>query len=740
MESDEDNYDSQRSQRSDSEAFEPTLTESEQLKSKEHFDRQVQIKNKVPDGIRLFLELSDKTEEARENYSELDQCTYQNKSLGSSGQEPMTCVCEEDWYDGVNHACDDDDCINRGTKVECISGEGSCGVGCVNQRLQRKQYAQVTVIQTEMKGYGLRADSMLEPDTLVYEYIGEVIDEKTFKTRMIEYDRLKLRHFYFMMLQKGEFIDATRKGSLGRFCNHSCNPNCYVEKWVVGDKLKMGIFAKRRILQGEELTFNYNVDRYGANAQPCHCGERNCIGFIGGKTQTDAASLLPQLISQALGSSVEDEQEFLKLMKEKGQKLVKTTDINVDFVKGLVMQGIVATEVHQVMGALLQVEDKTVCDKLIERLELSSDAIHSKAKYSHGFQAFGRIFKFTYDKSDKNWFQVQESMILRLLSIMKKWVVSKDYLNKVHITPIIEKLIETTDSKEVKKRCEELLKEWSTFKNHVKISKSNTKRKKFYLDDRRRERAQETSRSGSPEKDQQQQQFTIQKTWRKRYWKQGWYATSDPNGAVYYYNADTKETAWNEPLENNGKPKRNGFDRGREVAAKRQKAQEERSKYLEKVKEQDELNQIIEDAKKLEEDKQKKLEHEQRLLEEKARKREEYRLKKSKQSQVYDETEFKKRWSHYFAKEVPNMLKKYVDEIGKDNVRECGRDITHILVDKEYKKDVSRKPAEKMDVEKRKKVKMFTESYMEKFLEKYRSKHHKRTLDDDDGSRKKPHT
>ena len=71
----------------------------------------------------------------------------------------------------------------------------------------------------------------------------------------------------------------------------------------------MGIFANRSIKKNEELTFNYNVDRYGYvlpidfetftfsvllfshDAQPCYCGEEKCVGFIGGKTQTDIAAM-----------------------------------------------------------------------------------------------------------------------------------------------------------------------------------------------------------------------------------------------------------------------------------------------------------------------------------------------------------------------------------------------------------------------------------------------------------------
>ena len=165
-------------------------------------------------------------------------------------------------------------------------------------------------------------------DTFIYEYVGDVVSHPTFVKRMRQYAEEGIRHFYFMMLQKDEvrshslllhhqtavnvvtyqYIDATKRGGIGRFANHSCNPNCYVAKWTVGKHVRMGIFANRNIKKDEELTFNYNVDRYGCvfissfedlssdylcrhEAQPCYCGEAKCVGFIGGKTQTDLAAM-----------------------------------------------------------------------------------------------------------------------------------------------------------------------------------------------------------------------------------------------------------------------------------------------------------------------------------------------------------------------------------------------------------------------------------------------------------------
>ncbi|CAE7189615.1 unnamed protein product [Rhizoctonia solani] len=132
-----------------------------------------------------------------------------------------------------------------------------------------------------------RSRNAEEGDDFVYEYVGDVVNEAVLRKRMREYADEGIQHFYFMMLQREQYIDATKRGGKGRFANHSCNPNCYVAKWVVGKRIRMGVFAKRDIEENEELTFNYNVDRYGHDPQKCYCGESNCAGFLGGKTQTD---------------------------------------------------------------------------------------------------------------------------------------------------------------------------------------------------------------------------------------------------------------------------------------------------------------------------------------------------------------------------------------------------------------------------------------------------------------------
>lgn len=57
---------------------------------------------------------------------------------------------------------------------------------------------------TEKKGYGLRASKALPAETFVFEYLGEVVEEKEMSRRMQQYKDEGIRHFYFMMLQREE--------------------------------------------------------------------------------------------------------------------------------------------------------------------------------------------------------------------------------------------------------------------------------------------------------------------------------------------------------------------------------------------------------------------------------------------------------------------------------------------------------------------------------------------------------
>jgi len=51
--------------------------------------------------------------------------------------------------------------------------------------------------------------------------------------RMHQMESERDERFYFLSLEADLVIDARRKGNIGRFINHSCDPNCHTEKWFV---------------------------------------------------------------------------------------------------------------------------------------------------------------------------------------------------------------------------------------------------------------------------------------------------------------------------------------------------------------------------------------------------------------------------------------------------------------------------------------------------------------------------
>jgi len=207
-------------------------------------------------------------------------------------REVMECECTTSEYDrsrGIK-ACGHE-CLNRMLLIEC-SSICPCGQWCTNRRFQRRSYAnhKLALFKTEMKGYGLRTISTIRKGRFLVEYIGEVIDMDELARRNKKYKRDGNIHQYVMSLIHGTVIDSTIKGNWARFINHSCEPNCVAEKWLVNGEYRMGIFAKRDLDINEEITIDYRFETFGsvdlAN-EKCHCGAPTCRGTISIKSNNN---------------------------------------------------------------------------------------------------------------------------------------------------------------------------------------------------------------------------------------------------------------------------------------------------------------------------------------------------------------------------------------------------------------------------------------------------------------------
>lgn len=95
------------------------------------------------------------------------------------------------------------------------------------------------------------------------EYVGEVVSKREMARRSESYAAAGQRHFYFMTLKPDRIIDATRRGNISRFMNHSCAPNCETQKWIVDGRIRIGLVTLKGVKAGSELSFDYKFVRYG---------------------------------------------------------------------------------------------------------------------------------------------------------------------------------------------------------------------------------------------------------------------------------------------------------------------------------------------------------------------------------------------------------------------------------------------------------------------------------------------
>lgn len=252
---------------------------------------------------------------------------YKKSSLAAHS----LCICQppEDGELGC-----DENCLNRLMHYEC--NENNCmlnGSGCSNRPFAQLAARMkkggpydigVEVIGTNNRGFGVRACRTFAPGEIIMEYTGEIITEYESERRMIE-EYSKSNNYYLMQFDKGLVIDGT-KGSMGRFVNHSCAPNCEVRMMRgADDKAHMGIFAgDEGVMTGEELTYDYNFDNFGSSKQQCHCGSATCRGFLSKRLnaveqrQKDKEELERQ--RKAAEEAMKNAEAAVQAKKEKSEK------------------------------------------------------------------------------------------------------------------------------------------------------------------------------------------------------------------------------------------------------------------------------------------------------------------------------------------------------------------------------------------------------------------------------------
>ncbi|KAB5563293.1 SET1-like protein [Coniochaeta sp. 2T2.1] len=149
-----------------------------------------------------------------------------------------------------------------------------------NQLKKRKK--PVKFARSAIHNWGLYAMENINKDDMIIEYVGEEVRQQIAELRERRYLKSGIGSSYLFRIDDNTVIDATKKGGIARFINHSCMPNCTAKIIKVEGSKRIVIYALRDIAQNEELTYDYKFEREIGSLDriPCLCGTAACKGFL----------------------------------------------------------------------------------------------------------------------------------------------------------------------------------------------------------------------------------------------------------------------------------------------------------------------------------------------------------------------------------------------------------------------------------------------------------------------------
>jgi histone-lysine N-methyltransferase SETMAR len=186
---------------------------------------------------------------------------------------------------------------------EC-GAECRCPSSCPNRVVSQGLRTPLSVFKTVDRGWGVRTQDTLRRGQFVCEYAGELISSAEVSRR---HDERRGRANYQMSVVEHSSnglmlrtnLDPTACGNVGRFINHSCQPNLTTALVRAGSFVpRVAFFCLRDIDAGEELTFYYGdgehlgpsgssrdvlrrqMSRVEEGRRRCLCGAPDCIEYL----------------------------------------------------------------------------------------------------------------------------------------------------------------------------------------------------------------------------------------------------------------------------------------------------------------------------------------------------------------------------------------------------------------------------------------------------------------------------
>ncbi len=119
---------------------------------------------------------------------------------------------------------------------------------------------QKYLVKKSTAGLGIFAKADFKRGEFIIEYTGERITVE-------EADRRGGK--YLFTVSKKYTIDGKGRENTARYLNHSCKPNA--EAVLDEDALRVRIYAKKKILPGEEITYDYGKEYWDTHIKPFGC-------------------------------------------------------------------------------------------------------------------------------------------------------------------------------------------------------------------------------------------------------------------------------------------------------------------------------------------------------------------------------------------------------------------------------------------------------------------------------------